>query len=138
MNWINTRVSDLKESATLAVMARAAQLKAKGQSIVDMSTGEPDIDVPEHVKEGAIKAMRDRKNRYTPAAGIPELREALADKLTRENKINTEAASVIVTNGGKQALHEVFDVVLEPGDEVLIPAPYWVSFPAMVQLSGGK
>lgn len=137
MQWINTRVSELKESATLAVMARATRLKAQGNSIVDMSTGEPDIDVPEHIKEGAIKAMRDRKNRYTPPAGIIELREALAEKFTRDSKIKTEAPSVIVTNGGKQALYEVFDVVLEPGDEVLIPAPFWVSFPAMVQLSGG-
>lgn len=134
---INRRVRELKESATLAVMGKAAQLRAQGRDIVDLSTGEPDIDTPEHIKDAARQALAAGRTKYTPVAGIAPLREALAQKLSRENRIPTEPAAVVVTNGGKQALHEIFDVVLEPGDEVIIPAPYWVSFPAMVQLSGG-
>lgn len=134
---INSRVSAVKESATLAVMSKAAGLRASGVPVLDLSTGEPEIALPDHIQEAAIAAIRSGKNRYTPIAGIPELRKAIAAKLQNENGISALPENVIVTNGGKQALHAAFDVLLEPGDEVIITAPYWVSFPAMVQLSSG-
>jgi aspartate aminotransferase len=137
MSIINKRVAAVAESATLAVMAKAAALKAQGKTIIDLSTGEPDLDLPAEVKAAAIKAIEQGKNKYTPVAGIMPLREALAAKFKADNQIDTDPSRVIVTNGGKQALHSLFDVILEPGDEVIIPAPYWVSFPAMVQLSSG-
>lgn len=133
----NSRISRVKESATLAVMTKAAKLKSEGVKVFDLSTGEPEIDLPEHIKEGAYQAIRDGKNRYTPVAGIPELRAAIAEKLKRDNGLDYTTQQIIVTNGGKQALHTLLDVTLEPNDEVLIVAPYWVSFPAMVELSSG-
>jgi aspartate aminotransferase len=138
MALTNRKSAQIKPSETLAVKARANELKAKGKTIVDLSTGEPDIDTPEHIKEAANKALREGKTKYTPVQGIPELREAIAQKLTGENGIATEAKQVIVTNGGKQALYSLFDVTLEPGDEVVILAPYWVSYPVMVEMAGGK
>lgn len=138
MGYTNARIQKVKPSETLAVKARAAELKAQGRSIIDFSTGEPDIDTPEHIKEGARKALVDGKTKYTAVNGIPELRTAIAEKLTKENKIAATPETVIVTNGGKQALDVAFEVILEPGDEVIIPAPYWVSYPPMVELAGGK
>ena len=138
MTLTNRKSALIKPSETLAVKARANELKAKGRTIVDLSTGEPDIDTPEHIKEAATKALKEGKTKYTPVQGIPELREAIAHKLTTTNGIPTQAKQVIVTNGGKQALYSLFDVCLEPGDEVVILAPYWVSYPVMVEMAGGK
>ncbi len=138
MSYVNKKVGRVKPSETLAVKAKAAQLRAAGREIFDLSTGEPDIDTPEHIKEGALKAMRDGKTKYTAVGGIPELRKAIAQKLTEENKLDVGPDQVIVTNGGKHALFAFFESVLEPGDEVIIFAPYWVSYPPMVELAGGK
>ena len=134
----NKKAASIKPSETLAVKARAGELKAQGKTIIDLSTGEPDIDTPEHIKEAAVKALKDGKTKYTPAQGIPELREAIAEKLKLENGLVTAAKNVVVTNGGKHALYSLFDVTLEPGDEVIIFAPYWVSYPVMVEMAGGK
>lgn len=139
MTFINRMSRSLKPSETLAIKARAAELKAQGRTVIDLSAGEPDFDTPEFIKQGAREALQQGKTRYTSAAGIIELRQAIAEKLRAENGLdNAEAGSIIVTNGGKQALHEFFAVVIEPGDEVIIPAPYWVSYPAMVEIPGGK
>ncbi len=134
----NGRARRLQPSETLAVKAKAAALKAQGRTIFDLSAGEPDIDTPEHIKAAAVEALRLGKTKYGNVSGNPELREALAEKLTRENGLPTKPEQVIVTNGGKQALYALFQVTVEPGDEVIIPAPYWVSYPAMVELAGGK
>lgn len=138
MGLTNRKSALIKPSETLAVKARANELKAKGKTIVDLSTGEPDIDTPEHIKEAATKALKDGKTKYTPVQGIPELREAIAHKLTAENGIPTQPKQVVVTNGGKQALYSLFDVTLEHDDEVVILAPYWVSYPVMVEMAGGR
>ena len=138
MGNINTLAKGLKPSETLAIKARAMELKAQGKSIVDLCAGEPDIDTPEHIKEAARKALKDGKTKYTNVAGIPELREALSVKLQQENGIIAKPAEIVVTNGGKQALFNLFQVILEPGDEVVVIAPYWVSYPPMVELARGK
>ena len=114
------------------------ELKAQGRSIVDLAAGEPDIDTPEHIKEAAYRSLKDGKTKYTAVNGIPELRDAIAQKLRSENGVNVDSSSVIITNGGKHALYALFDVILEPGDEVVIPVPYWVSYPVMAQMCGGK
>lgn len=137
MSWLNERMGKLKPSATLAVKAKATELKRAGVEIIDLSTGEPDVDTPEHIKEAARAALKAGKTKYTAAPGLVELREAVAHKLSEENGLTTSADSVIITNGGKQALHEVFEVTLSEGDEVIIPAPFWVSYPSMVELAGG-
>jgi aspartate aminotransferase len=136
--YINAIASRLKPSETLAVKTKAAELRAGGREIVDLSIGEPDFDTPAHIKAAAEKAMARGKTKYTDAAGIKELRGAIAEKLRRENGIEVDAAGVIVTNGGKQALAEAFQVMLDPGDQVLVIAPYWVSYPAMIELAGGQ
>lgn len=138
MNWVNGKISRLKPSETLAVKAKAAQLRAAGREIVDLSTGEPDIDTPEHIKEGAARAMRDGKTKYTAVGGIPELRKAVAERLVSENKLAVAADQVVITNGGKHALYAIFDTILEPGDEVIVFAPYWVSYLPMIEMAGGK
>ena len=135
---VNSKIKNLRSSETLAIKNRALELKAQGKSIIDLSTGEPDFDTPEHIKAAALKAMQAGKTKYTAVPGIKELREAVADKLRRENKVCCDADSVIITNGGKQALQEFFEVFLEPGDEVIVPAPYWVSYPPMIYLARGE
>jgi aspartate aminotransferase len=137
-NQINQRAAALKPSETLAIKAKAAELIAAGREVVDLSAGEPDIDTPEFIKQGAVEALRKGKTKYTAVAGINELREAIAAKLSSENGIPTNAESVIVANGGKQAIFETFAVTLEEGDEVIVPSPYWVSYPALVELCGAK
>lgn len=138
MTLVNRKGLAIKPAETLAVKARATELAKGGRKIIDLSTGEPDIDTPEFIKEAARKAMAAGKTRYTAAAGIPELREALSQKLKTENGLTYKPSDIIVSNGGKQALYTAFDVTLEPGDEVIVPAPYWVSYPAMIEMAGGK
>ncbi len=137
MTKLNKRIQTVKESATLAVKEKAEKLKAEGRKIINLGPGEPDIDTPEHIKEGALKAMKDGKTKYLSVPGLPALREAIANKLKNENGIDGVSGNVIVTNGGKQAIFEALDVLLEPGDEVLVPAPYWVSYPEMIRLASG-
>lgn len=138
MEYVTTLLRSIKPSATLAVKAKATELKAQGRSIVDLSAGEPDVDTPQHIKDAAIAALKAGKTKYTAVPGIPELRTAIAQKFTEENGIKTDPDDVVITNGGKQALYECFQAVIEPGDEVVIPAPYWVSYPPMVTLCGGN
>jgi aspartate aminotransferase len=137
MGYVNAKIARLKPSETLAVKTKANELKAAGREVLDLSTGEPDIDTPQHIKDAAAKAMRDGKTKYTAVAGIPELRKAIAQKLTEQNKLQIAADQVIVTAGGKHALYALFDSILEPGDEVIVFAPYWVSYLPMVQMAGG-
>ncbi len=137
MITLNKRIQSIKGSATLILKEKADKLIASGRKVINLGPGEPDIDTPDHIKEAANKALREGKTKYLAVAGLPQLRAAIASKLTAENKIATDTDSVIVTNGGKQAILSALDVVLEPGDEVIIPAPYWVSYPEMAKLAGG-
>lgn len=138
MDFTNIRIGQIKPSETLAVKAKAADLKKLGRSIIDLSAGEPSMDTPQFIKEAACRALEEGHTKYTNVAGILELREAIAEKLRKENSIKADAESVIVANGGKQAIYSFFDVILDEGDEVIIPAPYWVSYPPAVELCRGK
>ena len=135
---LSARAEALQPSLTLAIAARAKQLRAEGQDICSLSAGEPDFDTPAFIRQAAAAALESGHTRYGPAAGEPELRQAIAAKLTGENGIPTEAAQVLVTNGGKQALYNLFQVLLGPGDELLLPSPYWLSYPEMAQLAGAS
>ena len=127
----------MKPSATVAVNARALELRRQGVDLVALTAGEPDFDTPEHVKEAARRDLAQGKTKYAPPAGIPELREALAEKFRRENSLAIAPDQTIVTVGGKQALFNLFQAILDPGDEVIVLAPYWVSYPEMVRFAGG-
>ena len=138
MNRISPRISAIAESATLAVDAKAKALKAKGEDVIGFGAGEPDFATPDHIVEAAVIACRDPKNhRYTPAAGLPELREAIAAKTLRDSGYAVKASQTLVTNGGKQAVYQTFATLCAPGDEVLVPAPYWVTYPEAIRLAGG-
>ncbi|CAB4620804.1 MAG: aminotransferase class I/II-fold pyridoxal phosphate-dependent enzyme [Actinobacteria bacterium] len=135
---LSRRVSAITESATLAVDARAKALKAAGEPVIGFGAGEPDFPTPAHVVEAAVEAARDVKNhRYTPAAGLPELKEAIAAKTLRDSKVEVSPSQVLVTNGGKHAVYNTFEALLNPGDEVLLPAPYWTTYPEPIALAGG-
>ncbi len=135
---ISRRIASIAESATLKVDAKAKSLQAAGRPVVSYAAGEPDFPTPPHIVEAAAVAVRDPKNhRYTPAAGLPELREAIAAKTLRDSGIEVSPAQVIVTNGGKQAVYEAFATLLDPGDEVLVPTPYWTTYPESIALAGG-
>ncbi|MFV0421004.1 pyridoxal phosphate-dependent aminotransferase [Oleidesulfovibrio sp.] len=134
---ISDRLMQVKPSATLAVNAKALELKAQGREIISLSVGEPDVPPSAHIGAAAKQAIDDNFTRYTAVPGIPELREAVAGYFNRFYGVDAAVENTIVTNGGKQALYNLFQVLLNPGDEVLIPTPYWVSYPAMVQLAGG-
>ncbi|MEI8196269.1 MAG: pyridoxal phosphate-dependent aminotransferase [Phycisphaerae bacterium] len=132
------RLNDVAESITLAVTAKANALKKAGVDVVSFGAGEPDFDTPAFIKEAAIKALQAGKTKYEPTPGTPEARKAIADKLQRQNGLTYTPEEIIVSVGGKHALYVAFQAVLNPGDEVVIPAPYWVSYPEMVKLAGGK
>ena len=135
---VSARVADIAESATLAVDAKAKALKAAGRPVVGFGAGEPDFPTPGYVVEAAARACRDTSNhRYTPAAGLPELRQAIADKTRRDSGYAVDVEQVLVTNGGKQAIYQTFATLLGPGDEVLLPAPYWTTYPESIRLAGG-
>ncbi len=135
---ISRRISSVAESATLAIDAKAKALKASGVDVIGFGAGEPDFPTPSNIVEAAAKACADPKNhRYTPAAGLPELREAIAAKTKRDSGYDITAANTVVTNGGKHAIYNAFATVLDPGDEVLIPEPYWTTYPEAVKLAGG-
>lgn len=136
---ISARVGGIAESATLAVDAKAKALKAAGRPVIGFGAGEPDFPTPQPVVDAAIAACSDPKNhRYTPAAGLPELREAIAAKTARDSGLSVEPRQVLVTNGGKQAVFEAFAALVDPGDEVLLPAPYWTTYPEAVRMAGGS
>ncbi len=135
---ISQRAVSLQPSLTLAINARAKALKEEGKDICSLSAGEPNFDTPEFIVEASIKALRDGVTRYGPASGDPELREAIAAKLSKVNGIPTASENVLVTNGGKQAIYNLFQVILNAGDEVLIPSPYWLSYPEIAILAGAK
>lgn len=131
------RVNRVEASLTLAISAKAKAMKADGLDVCSFSAGEPDFDTPEHIKAAAKQALDDGKTRYGPAAGEPQLRSAIAHKLQTENQLPYEPKNIAVTNGGKQSLYNLTQALIEAGDEVIIPAPYWVSYPDMVKLAGG-
>ena len=136
---ISKRISQIAESATLKVDAKAKALQAEGKAVISYAAGEPDFPTPAHIVEAAVQAARDPKNhRYTPAIGLPELREAIAQKTKIDSGTEITAAQVVVTNGGKQAVYQAFAVLLDPGDEVLLPSPYWTTYPEAIALAGGK
>ena len=135
---LSERVSSITESSTLAIDAKAKALKAAGENVIGFGAGEPDFPTPQHIVEAAAAATSATSNhRYTPSAGIPALREAIARKTARDSGYEVEAAQVLVCNGGKHALYNAFLSILDPGDEVIVPAPYWVSYPEMIKLAGG-
>jgi aspartate aminotransferase len=131
------RVGQVAPSMTLAIAAKAKALKADGVDICSFSAGEPDFDTPDHIKAAAEQALSQGKTRYGPAAGEPQLKAAIAHKLQIDNNLNFSPEQIIVTNGGKQSLYNLMQVLIDPGDEVIIPAPYWLSYPDMVRLAGG-
>lgn len=132
------RITQVSPSMTLAIAAKAKAMKAEGLDVCSFSAGEPDFDTPEHIKAAAKRALDEGKTGYGPTAGEPALRAAIARKLREANGLSYQAENIIVTNGGKQSLYNLMQVLLEPSDEVIIPAPYWVSYPEMVKLAGGQ
>ena len=132
------RVSQVTPSITLAISEKAKAMKAEGIDVCSFSAGEPDFDTPAHIKVAAAKALDQGKTKYGPGAGEPKLREAIAHKLKHDNGLNYKAENVLVTNGGKHSLYNLIVALIDPGDEVIIPSPYWLSYPEMVTLVGGK
>ncbi|MFS8868737.1 pyridoxal phosphate-dependent aminotransferase [Synechococcus sp. H65.1] len=135
---LSQRVARLSPSATLSISALAKAMQAEGLDVCILSAGEPDFDTPEHIRAAAIRALQEGKTRYGPTAGIPALRQAVADKLRRENGLDYSPEQILISNGGKQTLFNLAMVLLDPGDEVILPVPYWVSYPEMVALAGAQ
>ena len=133
-----SRMEAIKPATTLAIASRAKEMRREGKDVVSFSTGEPDFDTPEVISSAGIDAIQQGFTHYTDASGIPELREAVAEKLTTENNIPCTAKDVLVSSGGKHSLFNAMMAIIDPGDEVIIPAPYWISYPEMVSLLGGK
>lgn len=135
---LSKKISAIAESATLKVDAKAKALQAEGRPVISYAAGEPDFSTPEHIVDAARSALDDPKNfRYTAAAGLPDLKRAIADKTARDSGWAIDPSQVVVTNGGKQAVYQAFQVLLDPGDEVLLPAPYWTTYPEAIQLADG-
>ena len=137
MESLSKRVASVTPSLTLSVTNQTKALRAAGEEVYGLAGGEPDIDTPDFIKKAAYTALTEGKTKYTPAAGIPELREALSEKLKRDNKVSYDPKQICVTSGAKQACFNAILAVVEEGDEVIIPSPYWVSYPEMVKLAGG-
>jgi aspartate aminotransferase len=138
MAFLADALSRVKPSATIAVSQKARDLKAKGRNVISLGAGEPDFDTPDNIKNAAIEAIKRGETKYTPVSGIPELREAIAAKFKRENNLDYKPEQTIVGTGGKQILFNAFMATMNAGDEVIIPRPYWVSYPEMVSLCGGE
>ncbi len=134
---LSARVQAVKPSPTLAVTARAAEMRAAGKDIIGLGAGEPDFDTPEHIKQAAVKAIEDGFTKYTPVDGTAGLKKAIIEKFKRDNGLEYAADQILVSCGGKQSFYNMAQAVLDPGDEVVIPAPYWVSYPDMTLLAGG-
>ncbi len=137
MNTLSDRLQRLAPSATLAMSQRSSELKAQGVDVINMSVGEPDFNTPEHIKEAAIQAVRDNYSRYSPVPGYPELKKAIVEKLKRENGLEYAPSQILCSNGAKQSVCNTIMALVNAGDEVIIPAPYWVSYPQMVLLAEG-
>ncbi|MDX1715520.1 MAG: pyridoxal phosphate-dependent aminotransferase [Anderseniella sp.] len=137
MGFIADALNRIQPSATIAISTKAMELKAEGRDVIGLSAGEPDFDTPDNIKEAAIKAIRDGKTKYTPVDGVPELKKAICAKFERDNGLKYEPGQVSVGTGGKQVLFNALMATINPGDEVIIPAPYWVSYPDIVLLCGG-
>ena len=135
---ISERAASLSPSLTLAITAKAKELRAAGEDVIGFGAGEPDFDTPDHIKDAAAKALADGFTKYTPAAGIPELRQAAADKFKQDNGLDYDPSQIIVSCGGKHSCYNLMMALCQPGDEVIIPAPFWLSYPEMVKLAGGK
>src|SRR5512133_3460504 len=139
MNYqISRRAAQLSPSLTLAIDSKAKQMKAEGLDVVGFGAGEPDFDTPQHIKDAAIKALQDGFTKYTPASGIPELRQAIAEKFKTENGLDYKPSQIIVSCGGKHSCFNVILATCQEGDEVVIPSPYWLSYPEMVTLASAK
>jgi aspartate aminotransferase len=139
MTRVSRRATAITESATLAVDARAKALRAAGEDVIGFGAGEPDYPTPEHIVVAAVEAARDPRNhRYSPTAGLPELRVAIAEKTRRDSGVECDASQVLVTNGAKHAVYEALQTIVDPGDEVLLPAPYWTTYPEAISLAGGE
>ncbi|GAB3724963.1 pyridoxal phosphate-dependent aminotransferase [Nocardiopsis oceani] len=135
---VSARISAISESATLAVDAKAKAMKAEGRAVIGFGAGEPDFPTPDYIVDAAVAAAREpRFHRYTPAGGLPELKKAIAEKTKRDSGYEVDPAQVLVTNGGKQAIYEAFAAMLDPGDEVIVIAPYWTTYPESIKLAGG-
>jgi aspartate/methionine/tyrosine aminotransferase len=135
---VSARVAAIAESATLAVDAKAKALQAAGEPVIGFGAGEPDFPTPAHIVEAAVAACQDPRNhKYTPAGGLPELKEAIVQKTVRDSGLDVPTSGVLVTNGGKHAVYNAFTTLLDPGDEVLLPAPYWTTYPEPIRLAGG-
>ena len=138
MSFLSAALDRVKPSATLAVTDKARVLKAAGRNVIGLGAGEPDFDTPANIKLAAVRAIESGKTKYTDVTGIPELKEAIISKFQRENSLTYKPNQVMVSTGGKQVLYNALVATLNPGDEVIIPAPYWVSYPEMVALAGGE
>ncbi len=134
--FLSERSKSIKPSPTLAVSARAAELRAQGRDIISLSAGEPDFDTPEHIKKAAIDALKNGQTKYTPVDGTPDLKQAIANKFHRENNLVYKNNQILVSCGAKHSLYNLFQAALDPGDEIIIPAPYWASYPDMTILAG--
>ncbi len=134
---LSKKALGISPSSTMAIDSKAKGMKSKGIDVVSFGAGEPDFDTPPHIREAAIRAINEGYTRYTPAAGMPELREAICKKLQGDNGLDYEPAQIVVSNGAKHSLYNVMVTLLNPGDEVLVPKPYWVSYPEMVRLADG-
>jgi aspartate aminotransferase len=133
----SSRVTNLKESVTLAITAKAKELKSRGFDIIGFGAGEPDFDTPENIKAAAIRAIEAGHTKYTAVGGIPELKGAIIDKFRVDNDLSYTQDEILVSSGGKHSIYNLFQALLDPGEEVIIPSPYWVSYPPMVELAGG-
>src|SRR5437899_8679709 len=135
---ISERAAQLSPSLTLSIDSKAKAMKAEGIDVCGFGAGEPDFDTPEHIKQAAISALQSGFTKYTPSSGIPELRQAIAEKLAADNGLNYKPTQVVVSNGAKHACYNAILATCQPGDEVIIPTPYWVSYPDMVRLAGAE
>jgi len=138
MAQLSNRLQRLAPSATLAMSQKSSEMKAQGIDVINMSVGEPDFNTPDHIKEAAKKAVDENYSRYSPVPGYPELRKAIVEKLKKENGLDYSMAEILVSNGAKQSVCNTVMALVNPGEEVIIPAPYWVSYPQMVKLAGGE
>jgi len=137
MSFIADSLSRVQPSATIAATQKARKLKAEGRDVIGLGAGEPDFDTPENIKQAAIAAIERGETKYTDVGGIPELKKAIADKLKRDNGLDYELSQCFVSPGGKPIIYNAIMATMNPGDEVIIPAPYWVSYPDIVNLAGG-